>query len=216
MTDIILRHEGTVDKFEGDAIIAFFGAPNILENHAERACSASIEMQKRLAQLPELKMRIGICTGLAVVGNMGSEKRLDYTMMGDTVNTAARLEGVNKRYGIYTLISETTREAAGNEITVREVDTIKVVGRKKPVTVFELMGYNEHIDKSIKETIAKYQQGLLAYRGQNWNQAIKLFKAVQAVFPDDGPSKTMLARCYEYRLEPPGESWNGAYDLRRK
>jgi adenylate cyclase len=142
MTDIILHHEGTVDKFEGDAIIAFFGAPNILENHAERACLASIEMQKRLAQLrtkwrtenrPELKMRIGICTGLAVVGNMGSEKRLDYTMMGDTVNTAARLEGVNKRYGIYTLISETTRKAAGNEITVREVDTIKVIGRKKPV-----------------------------------------------------------------------------------
>jgi adenylate cyclase len=209
MTDIILRHEGTVDKFEGDAIIAFFGAP----------------MQKRLAQLrtkwraesrPELKMRIGICTGLAVVGNMGSEKRLDYTMMGDTVNTAARLEGVNKRYGIYTLISETTRKSAGNEITVREVDTIKVVGRKKPVTVFELMGYNEHIDKSIKETIAKYQQGLQAYRDQNWNQAIKLFKAVQAILPDDGPSKTMLARCYEYKLEPPGESWNGAYDLRTK
>lgn len=225
MTDIILHHEGTVDKFEGDAIIAFFGAPNILENHAERACSASIEMQKRLAQLrtkwrtesrPELKMRIGVCTGLAVVGNMGSEKRLDYTMMGDTVNTAARLEGVNKRYGIYTLISETTRKAAGNEITVREVDTIKVIGRKKPVTVFELMGYNEHIDKSIKETIAKYQQGLQAYRDQNWNQASKLFKAVQAVLPDDGPSKTMLARCYEYKLEPPGESWNGAYDLRTK
>ncbi len=225
MTDIILDHEGTVDKFEGDAIIAFFGAPNLLENHAERACSASIEMQKRLAQLrtqwraesrPELKMRIGICTGLAVVGNMGSEKRLDYTMMGDTVNTAARLEGVNKQYGIYTLISETTRKAAGNEITVREVDRIKVVGRKKPVTVFELMGYNEHIDKSIQEAIAKYQQGLQAYRDQNWNQAIKLFQAVQAIFPDDGPSKTILTRCYEYKVKPPGESWNGAYDFRTK
>jgi adenylate cyclase len=225
MTDIILRHEGTVDKFEGDAIIAFFGAPNLLENHAERACSASIEMQKRLAQLrtkwraenrPVLKMRIGICTGLAVVGNMGSEKRLDYTMMGDTVNTAARLEGANKQYGIYTLISETTRKAAGNEITVREVDTIKVVGRKKPVTVFELMGYNKNIDQSIKETIAKYQQALQAYRDQNWNQAIKLFQAAQAILPDDGPSKTMLTRCNEYKLKPPGDSWNGAYGLRTK
>ena len=225
MTDIILGHEGTVDKFEGDAIIAFFGAPNLLENHAERACSASIEMQKRLAQLrikwktesrPELKMRIGICTGLAVVGNMGSEKRLDYTMMGDTVNTAARLEGVNKQYGIYTLISETTRKAAGNEITVREVDRIKVVGKKKPVTVFELRGYNEHIDKSVKEAIAKYQQGLQAYRDQNWNQAIKHFQTVQTILRDDGPSKTMLARCNKYKLKPPGDNWNGAYDLRKK
>ncbi len=225
MTDIILRHEGTVDKFEGDAIIAFFGAPNVLENHAERACAASIEMQKRLARLrtqwraesrPELKMRIGISTGLAVVGNMGSEKRLDYTMMGDTVNTAARLEGVNKQYGIYTLISETTRKAAGNNITAREVDRIKVVGRKKPVTIFELIGYNENIDTSIKAAIAKYQQGLQAYRDQNWNQAIKLFKAVQNISPDDGPSKTMLARCYEYKLESPGDRWNGAYDLRAK
>jgi adenylate cyclase len=225
MTNIIYRHEGTVDKFEGDAIIAIFGAPNVLENHAEKACLASIEMQKRLAKLrakwrtesrPELKMRIGICTGLATVGNMGSEQRFDYTMIGDTVNLASRLERVNKQYSIYTLISETTRKAAGNEITVREVDTIKVVGREKPVTVFELMGYNQHIDNSLKEIIAKYQQGLQAYRDQNWNQAIKLFKAVQAILPDDGPSKTMLARCYEYKLEPPGESWNGAYNLRTK
>jgi adenylate cyclase len=225
MTDIILHHEGTVDKFEGDAIIAFFGAPNILENHAERACLASIEMQIRLAQLrakwraesrPELKMRIGISTGLAVVGNMGSEKRLDYTMMGDTVNTAARLEGVNKHYGIYTLISESTRKAVGSEFTAREIDTVTVVGRKKPVTVYELLAYKDPIDLSIKETIAKYHQGLQAYRDQNWNQAIKIFKAVQAILPDDGPSKTMLTRCYGYKLDPPGENWNGAYDLRTK
>jgi adenylate cyclase len=225
MTDIILSHEGTLDKFVGDGIIALFGAPNVLENHAERACLASLRMQKRLKELrakwkaegrPELKMRIGLCTGVAKVGNMGSEQRFNYTMIGDMVNIASRLEGVNKAYGIYTLISETTRKAAGNEITVREVDTIKVVGRKKPVTVFELMGYNEHSDKSIKDTIAKYQQGLQAYRDQNWNQAIELFKAVQAVLPDDGPSKTMLARCYEYKLEPPSESWNGVYELRTK
>jgi adenylate cyclase len=225
MTDIILSHEGTLDKFVGDGIIALFGAPNVLENHAERACLASLRMQKRLKELrakwkaedrPELKMRIGLCTGVAKVGNMGSEQRFNYTMMGDMVNTASRLEGVNKAYGIYTLISETTRKAAGNEITVREVDTVKVVGREKPVTVFELMGYNEHIDNSLKEIIAKFQQGLQAYRDQNWNQAIKFFKAVQAILPDDGPSRTMLARCHEYKIEPPGESWNGAYELRTK
>ncbi|MGD2272890.1 MAG: CHASE2 domain-containing protein [Desulfobacterales bacterium] len=225
MTDIILNHEGTVDKFEGDAIIAFFGAPNILDNHAKRACLASLEMQKRLAELrnkwgsegrPELKMRIGISTGLAVVGNMGSEKRLDYTMMGDTVNTAARLEGVNKSYGIYTLISETTLRAAGNDIVVREIDTIKVIGRRKPVTVYELLAYKDPLDVAMKKTIARYQQGLQAYREGNWNLAIKYFKAALAILPDDGPSNSMLSRCYEYRIKPPGKDWDGSYDLRSK
>lgn len=128
MTDIILDYKGTVDKFEGDAIIAMFGAPNILENHAEAACSASIEMQKRLVELrksfrsrgmPELKMRIGLCSGKAVVGNMGSKRRMDYTMMGDTVNTAARLEGANKIYGTYSLVSKSTVASAGKNCSQR-------------------------------------------------------------------------------------------------
>jgi len=225
MTDIVLNHEGTVDKFEGDAIIAFFGAPNYIENHAEVACRSCIEMQKKLAELrlkwksegkPELKMRIGLCTGTAVVGNMGSKNRMDYTMMGDTVNIAARLEGVNKIYGIYTLVSESTCTAAGNGILSREIDSINVVGKGEPVKIFQILGEPQDVDKPMLDTIERYTKGLDAYRTRAWNDAITFFKAALEESPDDGPSKTMLNRCHEYLENPPDENWNGSYSMATK
>ncbi len=225
ITEIILKNEGTVDKFEGDAIIAFFGAPNVLPDHAARSCLACIEMQKRLVDLrqkwkeagkPALKMRIGLCTGLAVVGNMGSENRMDYTMMGDTVNTASRLEGVNKHYGIYTLIAETTYRAAGNDFAVREIDAIKVVGKKAPVTVYELLGFADEIDEPMQKVIEYYGQGLQAYRSRDWRQAAAWFKKALQIAPDDGPSRTMLKRILDYNQAPPDESWDGSFDIRTK
>jgi len=225
MTNIILKHEGTVDKFEGDAIIAFFGAPNVLQNHAERTCSACIKMQKRLSELrenwkenkkPQLKMRIGLSTGSAVVGNMGSESRMDYTMMGDTVNTAARLEGINKIYDIYTLISESTCIAAGSSIATREIDTINVVGKKEPVTIFQLLGYASDVDDLTNNTNEHYAAGLHAYRNQDWDKAILSFKAALDILSDDGPSKTMIHRCNEYKADPPAENWNGSYTVTTK
>ena len=225
MTDIILQHEGTVDKFEGDAIIAFFGAPNVLKNHAERTCSACITMQKRLAELrenwkekgkPQLKMRIGLCTGNAVVGNMGSESRMDYTMMGDTVNTAARLEGINKIYGIYTLISESTCIAAGSRIATREIDTINVVGKKEPVTIYQLLGYASDVSDLAKKTNEHYAAGLHAYRNQNWDKAIDIFNAALKISPDDAPSNTMIDRCNKFKSNPPGKNWNGSYTVTTK
>jgi len=225
MTDIILNNKGTVDKFEGDAIIAFFGAPNYLDNQAEVACKSCIEMQKRLAELrtkwkesnkPELKMRIGLCTGPAVVGNMGSKNRMDYTMMGDTVNIAARLEGVNKIYGIYTLISETTYSESGNKIMAREIDSINVVGKKKPVTIYQLLGYAEDVDERINRSIENYTNGLYAYRNQDWEKAGSFFKAALELTPDDGPSKTMLLRCDEYKTTPPPEDWDGSFTMKTK
>jgi len=225
MTDIILQHEGTVDKFEGDAIIAFFGAPNILKNHAERTCSACIKMQKRLAELrenwkengkPQLKMRIGLCTGNAVVGNMGSKNRMDYTMMGDTVNTAARLEGINKIYGIYTLISESTCIAAGSRIATREIDTINVVGKKEPVTIYQLLGYAGDVDDLAKKTNEHYAAGLHAYRNQDWDKAIDFFNAALKISPDYGPSNTMIDRCNKFKSNPPGKTWNGSYTITTK
>lgn len=225
MTDIILDHEGTVDKFEGDAVIALFGAPNELENHAATACQACIEMQKRLTELrvdwkkmgkAELFMRIGLCSGPAVVGNMGSKNRMDYTMMGDTVNTAARLEGVNKMYGSYTLISETTHRMAGDSVLAREIDSINVVGKEKPVTIYQLIGHPEFNDEKVLETIDLYRKGLYAYRKRDWDKSIKSFNAASKLSPDDGPSKTLLARCIEYKADPPDEDWNGAFTMKTK
>lgn len=225
MTDIILKHEGTVDKFEGDAIIAFFGAPNKLENHAETATTACIEMQKRMAELreiwrysqkPELKMRIGLCSGLAVVGNMGSKNRMDYTMMGDTVNTAARLEGVNKAYGIYTLISDSTFQSAGGRIFSREIDSINVVGKKEPITIYEPIDFRENVDDDILHAVDWYTKGLNSYRSLDWKKAIDFFNKTLEIIPDDGPSKIMIERCIHFSEKPPGEGWSGTFTMRTK
>ncbi|GBC60951.1 adenylate/guanylate cyclase domain-containing pr otein [Desulfonema ishimotonii] len=225
MTEIILRHEGTVDKFEGDAIIAFFGAPNHIENHAKVACMAGIEMQKRLAELretwreqgkPELKMRIGMCTGNAVVGNMGSKNRMDYTMMGDTVNTAARLEGLNKLYGVYTLISESTKREMGDTIVTRELDRLNVVGKTRPVTVFEVIGYHEDTDATMQAMLKHYADGLAAFRAMKWGPAMRHFEAALALFPDDGPAQTLLDRCRAFKISPPALNWDGVYTAASK
>lgn len=225
MTDIILNYEGTVDKFEGDAIIAFFGAPNHLVNQAEVACRACIGMQKRLAELrskwrtegkPELKMRIGLCTGPAVVGNMGSKNRMDYTMMGDTVNTAARLEVVNKIYGTYTLVGSSTYKSAGDNIMAREIDSVLVAGKEEPVTIYEIIGYPEDVDGRMQETANHYAEGLEAYRKHDWNRALIFFNKALESTPDDGPSKTMLNRCNEYKVNPPDKGWNGVFTMLTK
>lgn len=225
MTNIILEHEGTVDKFEGDAIIAFYGAPNALENQAETACLTCVDMQKRLGELrekwhqegkPELKMRIGLSTGPAVVGNMGSRNRMDYTMMGDTVNTAARLEGVNKIYGIYTLVCETTFKKASQRVWGREIDAINVIGKAEPVTVYQLLGYSEDIDETMLKMTGLYAEGLLLYRQQHWGSAIEKFDAALNVSPDDGPSKEMRDRCAAYKIEPPSQDWDGSYTMKTK
>jgi adenylate cyclase len=225
MTDIILGYEGTIDKFEGDAIIAFFGAPNILEDHAARACKACIDMQGRLAELrtkwqaekrPALKMRIGLNTGSAVVGNMGSRNKMDYTMMGDTVNTAARLEGVNKIYGTYTMISDATYIPARNGIFVRELDSVNVVGKEEPVGVYELLGYPNEIDDVLRSVVELYTQGLDAYRNQHWDEAIRSFSAALSANPHDGPSQTMLSRCKAFKVTPPGKDWHGAFVMTTK
>lgn len=225
MTNIILKHEGTVDKFEGDAIIAFYGAPNALENQAETACLTCVDMQKRLIELrekwrqegkPELKMRIGLSTGPAVVGNMGSRNRMDYTMMGDTVNTAARLEGVNKIYGIYTLVCETTFKKANQRIWGREIDSINVVGKAEPVTVYQVLGYAEDIDESMLKMTGLYAEGLHLYRQQRWEPAIEKFNAALIISPGDSPSKAMKDRCATYKMEPPAPDWNGSYTMESK
>lgn len=225
MTDIILKYEGTVDKYEGDAIIAFFGAPNYIKNQAEVACRVCIEMQKRLAELrikwknekrPEMKMRIGMCTGFAVVGNMGSKNRMDYTMIGDTVNTAARLEGANKLYGSYSIVNEITALEAGIDIIFRELDLILTIGKKKPIKIYEIIGLRNEIDENTSHGLTYFSAGLENYRKQNWSQAIEFFEKVQESIPGDPPAQVMINRCREYKEKPPPENWKGIYIAREK
>ncbi|GJL77954.1 MAG: adenylate/guanylate cyclase domain-containing protein [Nitrospinaceae bacterium] len=225
MTEILLKHEGTLDKYDGDAIKAFFGAPYYFEDHAKRACWVAIEMQERLKALreqwkkegrPELEMRIGLNTGMMVVGNLGSKNRMNYGMNGDSVNLAARLEGANKEYGTFTLISESTYEQAKDCIEVRELDSIRVVGRTTPVRIFELLGKKGSLDETTREILGWYQKGLGFYREGDWEEAITQFKNVLEKRPQDGPSFTLLNRCQLLGKSFPQKKWDGIYSMPAK
>ena len=225
MTDIVLKYEGTVDKFEGDAIIAFFGAPLEFKDHALRTCLVSIEMQECLDNMrvgwreqgePELFMRIGINTGPAVVGNMGSTTRLDYTMMGDSVNLAARLEGVNKQYKTYTMISQSTYEQAKDEIEVRELDLIRVVGKLEPVKIYELLGKSGQINETLKQFLPIFNEGYNLYKRREWNKSAECFQKVLEIDEEDGPSLTHLERCITFQVHPPSDDWDGVFTMGSK
>mgnify|MGYP003975291227 FL=1 len=222
MTDIIKKYEGTVDKFEGDAIIAFFGAPISYEDHAKRTCFVAIEMQNRLAELRvkwkqegkhELFMRIGVNTGPAVVGNMGSLTRMDYTMMGDSVNLSARLEGVNKQYKTETMISQFTYEGAKDYIEVRELDLIRVVGKNEPVKIFELLDRKGKVDPKKMEVLNFYNQGYELYKNRMWNEAAECFEKALTIDETDGPSLTFFERCITFQVHPPSDEWDGVFSM---
>jgi class 3 adenylate cyclase/CHASE2 domain-containing sensor protein len=227
MCDIIAAHNGVVDKFEGDAIIAFWGAPVDDPDHARNACLCAIEMQKRLRDLRakwkeegrkefiyELKMRIGINTGEIVVGNMGSSQRMDYTIMGDSVNLAARLEGVNKFYGTYTLISEFTASYAGDAFKLRPLDRIRVVGKSEPVEVSELL---DETSAGINPAgLEAFRTGLELYRKKSFTKAKVSFKKALELMPGDGPSAVYIERCTDYLKNPPQVKWDGVYNLTAK
>lgn len=225
MTEIILRYDGTVDKYEGDAIVAFFGAPHPMADHAVRACLVSLDMQAVMVGMraawkergmKELYMRIGLNTGPAVVGNMGSNTRMDYTMMGDTVNTAARFEGANKQYGSSIMIGDLTYQQAENDVEARELDLINVVGKVDPVPVYELLARKGELDPTQAKMVDLYHEGLKKYRDRRFDEALNVFGDILSLDKNDGASKTMVKRCEEYILEPPPKNWNGAYMMTSK
>ena len=219
MTDIILESGGTIDKYEGDAIIAFWNAPVDLPDHGRRAVEAMIRCQEKLAQLrPELEqragrpfyMRVGINTGDAVVGNMGSSSRFDYTMLGDSVNLAARLEGLNKQFGTYSMCSAATKEEAvafGTQLCFRELARVAVVGKKEAVTVFEPMTTCEFQGRHT--VLVAFSQALeLFYQGKIL-EALEAFSAIQA---EDAPAAHYVAKCRELLENPPDmSSWEGVW-----
>jgi adenylate cyclase len=220
MTDIILDEEGTVDKFEGDAIMAFWGAPLPQEDQALRACRAALRQQAALADLnrhfeelglPPLAMRIGLHTGEAVVGNLGSEKRFDYTVIGDTVNLASRLEGVNKFYDTNILASETTMAACGDDVLFREVDRVAVKGKETAVAVYQPLGLKDNLTPEKMALSKEFTEALEMYRQKKFSEAASLFQKILAQYPDDRPSQVFWKRCQDFQASPPPPGWSGVF-----
>jgi adenylate cyclase len=239
MCEIIAIHNGTIDKFEGDAIMAFWGAPVPMHDHAQAAVFACVDMQQKCTELREkferenrmvelrkmwadqgrgefLRVRMGVNTGEMVVGNLGSHTRVDYTVMGDAVNLASRLEGAGKAYGITTMISDETLRAAGDICEVRTLDSIRVVGKDEPVQVYEVLGRKGEVDKSKLDVVGIYEEGFQCYAGRKWDEAIAHFESGLKLDPEDGPCNVFIERCREMKLSPPLESWDAVHNLGAK
>jgi adenylate cyclase len=238
MTDILLKHYGTLDKYEGDAIIAFFGAPMPMDDHAHQACLTAIDMQETLGVLRkkwvaegdkwppivhQMRMRIGINTGRITTGNMGSAIRKNYTMMGDAVNLAARLESAAKQYGVYTMISQNTCDMIRDDFVVRQLDKITVVGKSEPVTVYELLGRRAETGDTYAALLSLYQEGLNYFYAREWDAAIGKLQAAHEREPWKDitphgmtPSRKIIEYCELYRSNPPDPSWDGVMRLSSK
>lgn len=227
MSDIILDFRGTIDKYEGDAIISFFGAPVVYSDHAAKACLAAVKMKRVELELNERFMteqmtpsplftRVGINTGPMVVGNMGTPKKMDYTIMGNAVNLASRLEGVNKQYGTGILISEDTYKSGGENFTVRKLDRVRVVGIQTPVRLYELIEEKGMSDEITLEAIAVFHEALDLFEQKEWEKAEKEFSKVLNILPNDEPSNAYIKRCRDFRKKPPKDSWDGVFNLTTK
>jgi len=231
MSEPIRSHRGIIDKYIGDAIMAYWGPPFIDEaDQARFACFAAIDMIGRIAtlrkELPELlgvrtipmqcDIRIGIATGEALVGSIGSEFMMSYTVMGDTVNLASRLEGANKIYSGRSLVSEATVAAAGAAIEAREIDRLVVVGQTSPQVVFEIMGRKGELTPDQLLLRTRYSEGLAAYRARNWDEARRAFNAALEAVPADGPATTLAMRVESLQANPPAADWEGSWYLDHK
>jgi class 3 adenylate cyclase/CHASE2 domain-containing sensor protein len=249
MSNIVLENSGTIDKYEGDAIIAFFGAPVYMENNASLACRAAVLMHKAEKEINReavaqglitgnvmealvrkgilkniqdpnpLFTRFGINTGDMVVGNMGTPNKMDYTIMGDAVNLAARLEGINKQYntgGI--LISEFTRAKIGDEFILRPLSRVRVVGKNIPIRLYELLDIREEAPAGLAELTGVWEKAFKAYENRRFSEALRVFKAVYQKYPQDLTAKLYQDRCEKYRAAPPPEDkWeNGVDNLTEK
>ncbi len=225
MTRIVFQEEGTLDKYIGDAVMAFWGAPFEQPAHAVSACRAALDMMRRLGELraqwkaegkPPLNIGIGLHTGVASVGNMGSELRYGYTAMGDAVNLASRLEGMNKEYGTNILVTEATYTAARDAgFVFRELDLIRVKGKMQPVAIYELVAERD-AQPSPAERMELFSRGRTCYQQRQWQQAQALFEELLKRWPDDGPARTFWKRCQEYLFEEPEAAWDGVFVMTHK
>jgi adenylate cyclase len=213
-TAAVVEHHGTIDKFIGDAVMAFWGAPMANPNHAADACVAALTAVRRLAASGSgLNMRVGINTGTVLVGNIGSSERLSYTAIGDPVNVASRLEAVNKRYGTAILIGEATRTGAGAAIVVRRLDRVAVYGRAGGTVIYELLGL---AGEPVPTWVAAYEAGFEAYEIRCWDEAILRFEEAISLRGGDHPSEILIARCRDLLARPPGAEWRPIAALQEK
>jgi adenylate cyclase len=222
MSREVSTHGGTIDKFIGDAVMAFWGAPATNADHAVDACRAALACQHalRTSGLTDdsgrpLRVRIGVNSGDMLVGNIGSELRLNYTVIGDAVNVASRLEGANKEYGTEIIIGEETRRLAGDRVHVRELDRLMVYGRMGGLAIHELLGVAERGAKP-PNWVALYDSGLAAYRARNFAGAMSFFQQLLAARASDQPARIMLERCSQFLKSPPGEDWVATNAMRVK
>jgi len=224
LSRVISKHQGKVDKYMGDCIMAFWGAPNPLPDHAHNAVLAGIEMQLELAKLqplfkergwPEIHIGVGINTGRVSVGNMGSEVRVAYTVMGDAVNLASRLEGITKEYGAQVLVGEGTKQAAP-EFLYREVDLVRVKGKEQPVAIFEPIGLHEEVSKEVLEEIKLFNQAVRLYRKQDWDKAELQLLSLRNMYPQSKLYQVYAERVAYFRKEPPGDNWDGVFTFKTK
>ena len=235
MTDTLLEHKGTLDKYIGDAIVAFYGAPVPLENHEYHACLTALEMEKKLVIMrqrwkeegdwPDLvhniRHRVGLNSGEMVTGNMGSAMRMNYTMMGDTVNLAARLEPAAKQYGVYIFVAENTYKVVADQFEWRFLDYLRVKGKKKPVKAYELLSLKGELSEQNSQLVQAFDEGMELYHDQNWVKAKKQFKEalkLEEKFLDrpTTPSAVYLDRCDYYKNDPPGKDWDWVWTMTTK
>ncbi len=235
MTTILLEHKGTLDKYIGDAIVAFYGAPMPVENHEYHACMTALEMEKRLLYLREkwkkdgtwpdlvynIRHRVGLNSGELVTGNMGSSMRMNYTMMGDTVNLAARLEPAAKQYGVYILVGENTYKAAHEQFEWRSIDYVRVKGKKKPEKVYELLAEKGGLSTENADLIEAFNKAIKHYQQQEWKTALKEFEIAEKLeenflYRPTNPSAVYIQRCQYFIENPPGKDWDGVWVMTKK
>jgi len=226
MTEVIYRYDGVLDKYMGDAIMAFWNSPVTQPDHARRACLTALDMTEELDRLrerwksrgiPPLDMGVGLNTGPMSVGNMGSDTRFDYTVMGDAVNLGSRLEGANKEYHTNICISQFTLDAVKDEgFVIRILDLVAVKGRAQPVAVYELIGRPGSFGAFTPEILALYERGTEQYRAQEFAAAADTFREVLRQRPGDGPSAMYLERSLDLIEAPPPRDWDGVFVMTHK
>jgi adenylate cyclase len=224
MSEPVLASDGTLDKYIGDAVMCFWNAPLRQEDHAERGCRVALAMKKRLAEIrpqlaelgaPDLNCRVGLNSGIVTFGNMGSARKFNYSVIGDAVNFASRLEGANKFYGTGIMIGQATAELVRGKFFLRKLDLLRVKGKTQPAAVYELLIEGQP-DAAVRKMAEQYESAFESYQRRDWSKAENILLELLQQFPDDGPGKMLIKRVREFAAEAPAENWDGVYVAKSK